>query len=243
MRISKLNIWKAVQDDSQTEPSRALLYWVFSPFLIFRPRPRRAGCGNAEETTVHFFCIFAQKEVCATHLCRLPFAFSEQALQAAFCSLYMHLRGKWGISKGIFPLALGHPIGARSFPVGTRFSFGKSSVLYLLRPLTRERGCPTPDRQFPASAEQADFVGCKLQKTRNLPWAKSGCSGVVGAGYLVAVRKDFMCQRGRKRYIKTRRSDTLNFPRLRGAQELVWQAAGTVRKYSRPLLSSFLCRQ
>ena len=41
-----------------------------------------------------FFCISVQKEVCATHLCRLPFAFSEQALQAAFCSLYMHLRGK-----------------------------------------------------------------------------------------------------------------------------------------------------
>ena len=44
----------------------------------------------------------------------------------------------------------------------------KSSVLYLLRPLTLERGCPTPDRHFSASAEQADFVGCKLQKTRNL---------------------------------------------------------------------------
>ena len=44
----------------------------------------------------------------------------------------------------------------------------KSSVLYLLRPLTLERGCPTPDRHFSAAAEQADFVGCKLQKTRNL---------------------------------------------------------------------------
>ena len=44
----------------------------------------------------------------------------------------------------------------------------KSSVLYLLRPLTLERGCPTPDRHFSAVAEQADFAGCKLQKTRNL---------------------------------------------------------------------------
>ena len=44
----------------------------------------------------------------------------------------------------------------------------KSSVLYLLRPLTLERGCPTPDRHFSAAAEQADFAGCKLQKTRNL---------------------------------------------------------------------------
>ena len=51
----------------------------------------------------------------------------------------------------------------------------KSSVLYLLRPLTLERGCPTPDRH---------------------------CSGVVGIGNLVAVWKDLLCQRGRKRYIK-----------------------------------------
>ena len=35
----------------------------------------------------------------------------------------------------------------------------KSSVLYLLRPLTLERGCPAPDSQFQAAAEQADFVG------------------------------------------------------------------------------------
>lgn len=56
--------------------------------------PRRADRGNAEETAAPFFCISVQKEVCATHLRRLPFAFSEQALQAAFCSLYMHLRGK-----------------------------------------------------------------------------------------------------------------------------------------------------
>ena len=35
----------------------------------------------------------------------------------------------------------------------------KSSVLYLLRPLTLERGCPMPDRHFSAAAEQADFVG------------------------------------------------------------------------------------
>ena len=40
--------------------------------------------------------------------------------------------------------------------------------VYLLRPLTLERGCPTLDRHFSAAAEQADFVGCKLQKTRNL---------------------------------------------------------------------------
>lgn len=44
----------------------------------------------------------------------------------------------------------------------------KSSVLYLLRPLTLERGCPMPDRHFSAAAEQADFVGRKEHKTKDL---------------------------------------------------------------------------
>ena len=38
------------------------------------------------------------------------------------------------------PFAAGFPIGARSIPVGTRFCFAKSSVLYLCFRLTRERG-------------------------------------------------------------------------------------------------------
>ena len=79
------------------------------------------------------------------------------------------LHGQAGRPEGQSPFGSGFPIGASSTPVGTRFSVGKSSVLYLLRPLTLERGCPTPDRPFPVAAEQADFVGCKLQKTRNLP--------------------------------------------------------------------------
>jgi len=97
----------------------------------------------------------------APHRYGLPFVFSEQALQAAFCSLHMHLRGKWGDFKGRSrlsarselqsvscfgvstgdprPFAAGFPIGERSIPVGTRFCFAKSSVLYLCFRLTRER--------------------------------------------------------------------------------------------------------
>ena len=45
-----------------------------------------------------------------------------------------------GYPKGSIPLALGHPIGASSSPVGTRFSVGKSSVLYLCFRLTPGRG-------------------------------------------------------------------------------------------------------
>ena len=135
--------------------------------------------------------------------------FLRNGVKLHFYSLGTIFEENMRVSRGAKLLGSGFPIGARSIPVGTRFSFGKSSVLYLLRPLTLERGCPTPDRHFSAAAEQADFVGCKLQKTRNLQLAKSGCSCVVGIGNLEAVRKDFLCQRGRKRYIKTRRSDQL----------------------------------
>ena len=95
--------------------------------------------------------------------------FLRKGAKLHFYSLGTIFEENMQVSRGMQSLGSGFPIGARSFPVGTRFSFGKSSVLYLLRPLTLERGCPTPDRPFPVAAEQADFVGCKLQKTRNLP--------------------------------------------------------------------------
>ena len=74
----------------------------------------------------------------------------------------------WGIQRGIAPRLWVSNRG-ESIPVGTRFCSAKSSVLYLLRPLTLERGCPTPDRHFSAAAEQADFVGWKEHKTLDLP--------------------------------------------------------------------------
>lgn len=51
----------------------------------------------------------------------------------------------------------------------TTLSAKSSVLLYLLRPMTRERGCPTPGRPFPVAAEQADFVGRKEHKTLDLP--------------------------------------------------------------------------
>ena len=70
------------------------------------------------------------------------------------------------VSKGEYPLGSGFPIGARSIPVGTRFSVGKSSVLYLCFRLTLERGwlrhllCGqiAGDSHFSAAVGQADFV-------------------------------------------------------------------------------------
>ena len=75
-----------------------------------------------------------------------------------------HCTDRRGVQRGKAPLALGHPIGASSIPVGkgslegnsvplggrfpkegsaflgTRLSLGKSSVLYLCFRLTQERG-------------------------------------------------------------------------------------------------------
>ena len=80
--------------------------------------------------------------------------------------LYIHRRRKQGVSKGEYPLGSGFPIGASSIPIGTRFSAGKSSVLYLCFRLTLERNwiryllCRQVAvvRFFSAAVGQADFV-------------------------------------------------------------------------------------
>ena len=73
----------------------------------------------------------------------------------------------WGVQRGEIPRLWVSNRGEKH-PCWHAILLAKSSVLYLLRPLMLERGCPTPDRHFSAAAEQADFVDCKRQKTRNL---------------------------------------------------------------------------
>ena len=76
------------------------------------------------------------------------------------------LHGQVGRPEGQSPFGSGFPIGAGSTPVGTRFSVGKSSVLYLCFRMTRERGWLrhllygqiAVDRHFSAAVGQADFV-------------------------------------------------------------------------------------
>ena len=80
-----------------------------------------------------------------------------------------------GVSRGENPLGSGFPIGASSSPVGTRFSVGKSSVLYLCFRLTLERGWLRhlrhrqieADRRFSAAVGQADFVTTVLTQMQN----------------------------------------------------------------------------
>ena len=80
-----------------------------------------------------------------------------------------HLRRKYaGVQRDAIPWLWVSNRGEKH-PCWHTILLAKSSVLSLWRPLTLERGCPTPDRHFSAAAEQTDFVGCKLQKTRDLP--------------------------------------------------------------------------
>ena len=81
------------------------------------------------------------------------------------CSL-KQVQRKLRVSRGEYPLCSGFPIGASSIPVGTRFSVGKSSVLYLCFRLTLERDkhrhllCEqiAGDSHVSAAVGQADFV-------------------------------------------------------------------------------------
>ena len=63
------------------------------------------------------------------------------------------------VSRGAQLLGSGFPIGARSIPVGTRFSIEKSSVLYLLRPLTLERGCCLTEHTVSGVSRTDGFCG------------------------------------------------------------------------------------
>ena len=68
------------------------------------------------------------------------FAFSEQVFQAAFLQFGDTAKKIWGVQRGSPPLWRWVSNRGASIPVGTRFSAGKSRVLYLCFRLTRERG-------------------------------------------------------------------------------------------------------
>ena len=71
-----------------------------------------------------------------------------------------HLRENNRVSKGDYPLGSGFPIGASSTPVGTRFSAGKSSVLYLCG-ADDSRNCSIP-RKVWLQLQRSDGKGCPL---------------------------------------------------------------------------------
>ena len=122
-----------------------------------------SAAAEADNQKLHysqFQIIGTKRKICAfTILAQmLPFVFSSHRCQTAFLQFgYQPAKKTWGVQRGISPWLWVSNRGEKH-PVGTRFCSAKSSVLYLLRPLTLERGCPTPGRHFLATAEQADFV-------------------------------------------------------------------------------------
>ena len=80
-------------------------------------------------------------------------------------------------------------------PVGTRFCAAKSSVLYLLRPLTLERGCHRTGQTVSCGSRRTDI--CRHGRLADIR-----SSGVGGAAKRRSQTDAMLHHRGSKRYIK-----------------------------------------
>ena len=86
--------------------------------------------------------------------------FLRNGVKLHFYSLGTIFEGNMRVSRGMQSLGSGFPIGARSIPVGTRFSAGKSSVLYLCG-ADDSRNCSIP-RKVWLQLRRSDGKGCPL---------------------------------------------------------------------------------
>lgn len=80
-------------------------------------------------------------------------------------------------------------------PVGTRFCAAKSSVLYLLRPLTLERGCHRTGQTVSCGSRRTNI--CKHGRLADIR-----SSGVGDAAKCRSLTETVLHRRGSKRYIK-----------------------------------------
>ena len=112
----------------------------------------------------------------------------------------------WGVQRGEIPWLWVSNRGEKH-PCWHTILLAKSSVLYLLRPLTLERGCHHTGQTLFGGSRTGGFCGLKGTQNEGFSMSKIRLFVLVGIGNLEAKRRDLLCQRGRKRYIKTRRSD------------------------------------
>jgi hypothetical protein len=113
----------------------------------------------AKKETAVFFILARMESTAVLYFLR-------NGVKLHFYSLGTIFEENMRVSRGMQSLGSGFPIGASSSPVGTRFSVGKSSVLYLCFRLTLERGWLRhlrhrqieADRRFSAAVGQVDFV-------------------------------------------------------------------------------------
>lgn len=102
---------------------------------------------------------------------------------------------KNGVSRGMQSLWLRVSNRGEKRPVGTRFCAAKSSVLYLLRPLTRERGCHRTGQTVSCGSRRTNI--CKHGRLADIR-----SSGVDDAAKRGLKTEAVLHRRGSKRYIK-----------------------------------------
>ena len=88
----------------------------------------------------------------------------------------------------------GYPKGTE-FPLAHDFPAGKSSVLYLLRPLTLERGCHRTGQTFSCGSRRTNI--CRHGRLADIR-----SSGVGDAAKCRSLTETVLHRRGSKRYIK-----------------------------------------
>lgn len=125
----------------------------------------------------------------------LPFVFSSLRCQTAFLQFgYQPAKKTWGVQREI-SLWLRVSNRGEQHPVGTRFCAAKSSVLYLLRPLTLERGCHRTGQTFSCGSRRTNI--CKHGRLADIR-----SSGVGDAAKCRSLTETVLHRRGSKRYIK-----------------------------------------
>ena len=102
---------------------------------------------------------------------------------------------KNGVSRGMQSLWLWVSNRGEQHPAGTRFCAAKSSVLYLLRPLTLERGCHRTGQTVSCGSRRTDI--CRHGRLADIR-----SSGVGGAAKRRSQTDAMPHHRGSKRYLK-----------------------------------------
>ena len=123
------------------------------------------------------------------------FCFSSHRWQTAFLQFGYRSVKKNGVSRGMHSLWLRVSNRGEQHPVGTRFCAAKSSVLYLLRPLTRERGCHRTGQTVSCGSRRTDI--CRHGRLADIR-----SSGVGDAAKRRLKTEAVLHRRGSKRYIK-----------------------------------------
>ena len=119
----------------------------------------------------------------------------ECVLTNSLFRFWVHISKRLGLSRDCRFLDFRVSNRGEQHPVGTRFCSAKSSVLYLLRPLTRERGCRRIGQAVSSGSRRANI--CKHGRLADIR-----SSGVGDAAKCRSLTETVLHRRGSKRYIK-----------------------------------------